>query len=628
MLKKLREQTAKILMSFLFGILILSFAIWGIGDIFRGGSPTSTIVTVGDSEIETRLFSQYLIRDINRLQAQLGTRPDLEQIRALGLVERLLRDFISGTLMDEQAKNMGMVVGPEQLKEHIAAEPMFQDEAGNFDRAKFDQALQFSNVSEAAYIIGIQRDITRAQLGEAVSGAVKVSRDFVEDFYRYRDERRVAETLIVPRGDGASLAEPDEAALQEVLAANPERFLKPEYRSLVLVELRAADLVDEIHVGEEELASEFEARREQFAKPERRSFEQVLFDSEEEAAAFEAAIDEGQSFAAAAEAQGVAPVALSELSQAALAAQMPGLADAVFQLEAGQISAPIQSPFGWHVIQLTDILPPYEPVFEDHREALAAELAERQAVDSLVSVANQLDDELGGGATLEEAADSLGLAVRRVDDLAQDGMTASGEQPDLPDPEEFLPAVFSAEVGEASLLNETPDGDYYVFRVDQVTPPAMPPLAEVRAEVVELWRQQEARQAALIEAEALADRVRLGADMAEIASEEDLSLGRTPAIDRFGSDPEAASPDLTAKLFGLAPGEVAVAEVPEGWAVLRLAEVQPGDPEANAEAVDILAEGLAQSLRNDMLTAFTRELERDLGVSINQAALDSVLASY
>ena len=106
-----------------------------------------------------------------------------------------------------------------------------------------------------------------------------------------------------------------------------------------------------------------------------------------------------------------------------------------------------------------------------------------------------------------------------------------------------------------------------------------------------------ARQAALIEAEALADRVRLGADMAEIASEEDLSLGRTPAIDRFGSDPEAASPDLTAKLFGLAP-------------------------------VDILAEGLAQSLRNDMLTAFTRELERDLGVSINQAALDSVLASY
>jgi len=630
MLDKLRKQAAKIFMSFLFGMLILSFAIWGVGDIFRSTSRTTVVATVGDSEVSAKLFSQYLTRDINRLQNQFGGRLDAEQIRALGIPERLLRDLISGTLLDEQANNLGMVVASEQIKQRIASQSIFQNEAGNFDRARFDQALQFSNLSEQAYVFGVERDIKREQLGEAASGAVSVSHRFVEEFYRYRDEHRVADTLTVPAGDGADLAEPDDAALEAVLTSHPERFQKPEYRSLVLIDLRAADLLDEIHVSDEELEREFEVRRDEFAKPERRSFEQVLFDTQAEAASFKAALDGGQDFAAAAEAAGVSPVTLTELSQADLAAQMPDLADAAFALDASAVAGPIESPFGWHVLRLTEVLPPYEPTLEDEREALTADLAKRHAVESLVSVANQLDDELGGGAELEDAAGRLGLTVRQIQDLDAQGVTVADEHPNLPDSEDFLPEVFAANVGETSLLHETPDGDYFVFRVDEVVPPALPPLDDVRADVLALWRQEEARQHALIEAEALADRVRLGADMAEIASEDGLELGRTPSLDRFGKGREKATvaPDLTAKLFTLGPDEVAVAEVPEGWVVLKLAEVEPGDPQANAQAVDILADGLTQALRNDMLTAFTQELERDLGVSINQAAFDDVTSSY
>jgi peptidyl-prolyl cis-trans isomerase D len=629
MLDKLRKQAGKIFMSFLFGMLILSFAIWGVGDIFRSTSRTTTVATVGNSEISANLFSQYLTRDLNRLRAQFGGRLDIDQIRALGIVERLLHDLIAGTLLDEEANNLGMVATPAQIRQRIAAQPMFQDDAGNFDRAKFNQALQFSNLSEQAYVIGVGRDLKREQLGEAASGAVSVSRRFVEDFYRYRDEHRIADTITVPQGDGADLAAPDDAALQAVLTSHAERFQKPEYRSLVLIELRAADVLDEIRVSDEDLEREFAARRDEFAKPERRSFKQVLFDSQSEAESFEAALDEGQDFAVAAEALGVEPVALTELSRADLAAQMADLAEAAFALKVGEVSKPIKSPFGWHVLRLTEILPPYEPTLEDERETLTKELAQRQAVESLVSIANQLDDELGGGATLEEAADSLGLTVRHIEDLDNTGATAAGEHPELPKSDEFLSDVFAAEPGEASLLNETPDGDYFVFRVDKVTPPALPPLDDVRAAVLDVWRQEEARQHALIEAEAIADRLRLGTDMAEVASEDGLELGRTPALDRFGKGSEKpAAPDLTAKLFSLGPDEVAVAEVPDGWVVLKLAEVEPGDPQTNTQAVDILADGLTQALRNDVLSGFTQELERDLGVSINQKALDAIMSSY
>jgi len=633
MLEKLRKQAAKILMSLLFGLLIMSFAIWGIGDIFRGSSQSTAVAEVGGAEIDVRTFSQYLTRDINRLQTQFGGRLEIDQIRALGIVERLLQELITGTLLDEQANNMGMVISQDQMKEHIVAEPIFQDETGRFDRFLFDQALQAANLSEAAYVIGVESDLLREQLGTAASGAVRVSHRFVEDFYRYRDERRVAETITVPRGGGEAFPEPDDAALQAVLTSRADRFQTPEVRSLTLIELRAADLMDEVRVSDEELQDEFDARRAEFAKPERRSLEQVLFDSEAEAAAFKTTLDGGREFAAAAEALELSPVVLAELTQEELAGQMADLAEAAFALQAGQVTEPIESPFGWHVVRVTEILPPYEAAFEDQREVLQAEIAERYAVDGLISLANQLDDELGAGAELEDAADSLGLAVTNLRDLDRTGATATttstGEQPDLPQSDDFLRDVFAAEIGETSLLSETPDGDYFVFRVDQATPPALRPLDDVRAEVLDLWRQEEARQHALIQAEALADQVRLGSDMAGIASAEGLSLGRTAAIDRFGSDPEAAaSPDLTAKLFGLGEDEIAVAEAPDGWVVLKLAEVQPGDPVANAQAVEILADGLAQSLQNDVLTAFTQELDRNLGVSINQDAIDAVLSAY
>ncbi len=637
MLEKLRKQAAKILMSLLFGLLIMSFAIWGIGDIFRGSSQTTTVAEVGGAEIDAQTFSQYLTRDINRLQTQFGARLEIDQIRALGIVERLLQELITGTLLDEQAYGMGMVISQDQMKQRIVAEPMFQDETGRFDRALFDQALQISNLSETAYVIGVERDLLREQLGTAASGAVRVSRRFVEDFYRYRDERRVAETITVPRGGGEAFPEPDDAALQAVLTSRADRFQTPEVRSLTLIELRAEYLLDEVRVSDEELQDEFDARRAEFAKPERRSLEQVLFDSEAEAATFKTALDGGREFAAAAEALELSPVVLAELSQAELSGQMADLAEAAFALQAGQVTEPIESPFGWHVVRVTEILPPYEAVFEDQREVLQAEIAERYAVDSLISLANQLDDELGAGAKLEEAADSLGLAVTNLRDLDRTGATptttatttATGERPDLPQSDDFLRDVFAAEIGETSLLSETPDGDYFVFRVDRATPPALRTLDEVRTEVLDLWRLEEARQHALIQAEALADQVRLGSDMAGIASAEGLSFGQTEPIDRFGSDPEAAaSPELTAKLFGLGEDEIGVAEVPDGWVVLKLAGIQPGDPVANAQAVEILADGLAQSLQNDVLTAFTRELDRSLGVSINQGAIDAVLSAY
>ena len=628
MLMKLRKQVAKIVITIMFGLLIMSFAFWGMGNPFSG-TQVEFVATVGDATIDRRTFRSTLSRQVNRLQTRLNSRLDGQLIRALGIPDQVLRELVTGALLDHQADAMKLAVSRAQIRDRIVADPQFQG-AGGFDRARFVQALRTTNVSEAQYENDMQRDIQRSQIVTAATGAITVSRSFLESFYTYREERRIAETMLVPAGDGSDLPPPGEEALAETHAAFATRFETPEYRSITLIELRAADLVDEIAVDEEEVRIEFDARRDEFSRPETRTLEQVVLDDEPAAQAFREALNDGRDFTAAAQSiLGRRSVTLSSVTRNQLALQMPDLAEAVFSLDQGSVGGPLESPFGWHVFRLNTVEPAHDPEFAEARDQLVRELTERAAVDSLVSIANQLDDELAGGASLETVGAQLGLATRKLGGIDRGGLNRAGEPSDLIDSANLLPAVFSTPAGEESLLTETPDGDYYIFRVDGVMSPALKRLAEVREEVTILWRQEEAAARAQTRAEALAERVSPSVSMAEVAAAEGVELVTTGPIDRLGTEPEAArNPDLTARLFELAPGEVTTAQGRDGWLVARLIEVRPGDPSADPAALDSLAEGLADSMKNDLFSAFSVELQQTYDVEINQRTVEDVLETY
>ena len=164
-----------------------------------------------------------------------------------------------------------------------------------------------------------------------------------------------------------------------------------------------------------------------------------------------------------------------------LESQLPEIAAAAFALAEGGVSKPVESPLGWHILQVTAIEPGLEPSFERVHDELAEDLAMRSAVDSIVSIANELDDELGSGATLEEAAELLGLELRAVPAIDAGGRDPDGEVIDgLPPVGEFIPAAFQTQPGDDNLLNETRDGNYFVVRVDSITPSVVRPLEEVR----------------------------------------------------------------------------------------------------------------------------------------------------
>ncbi len=627
----MRKTLIKIVTFGLFGLLIMSFAVWGIGDVFRGGRQITTVVEVGDIAIDQRELSRAVSIELRRLQPQFGNRLTPEIARSLGLVERVLQGMINGALMDQQAADMGLVVSEARLKQTILEEPAFRDDLGNFDRNRFLQILQNNNLSESQYLAELRKDARRRQISGPVGGAQAAPRALAEAIYVYQEELRAAEAMLVPTDRAAEPGNPDAMALETFYEGISGAFQSPEYRSVTYIRLQHEDLLDEIApASEEELLADYNRRRNDFQVPERRRLEQILLEESAIAEQAMSRLKQGFAFEEVAREFGATPIDLGELSKDDLAQQMPAMADAAFALGVGDVSEPIESDFGWHLLRVNEIFPGEDPSFEDVRDELAQDLLMRGAVDSMIALANQLDDELAGGASLEEAAGALNLPVQHVAAVDRQGQDQSGETIEgLPPTDGFSDLAFNTAAGEESLLSEMPDGGFLIVRVNSITSAASRPLEAVRDQVVERWRQSERENATLETAEALAQRVRDGETLSALAEAEGLELQTIEPLDRLGR--KAGSPAaraLAGGLFQIGAGQVTVAQAPDGYLVAQLTEIRAADPGADRDTVAALQDNLAKALSNDLMASFSADLSRAFGASVDQILVDQVLASY
>ena len=179
------------------------------------------------------------------------------------------------------------------------------------------------------------------------------------------------------------------------------------------------------------------------------------------------------------------------------------------------------------------------------------------------------------------------------------------------------------------MLTETGDGDFFILRVDSITPAQARPLEEVRDQVVELWREAQRAMLAREQAEAMMERAKSGTELQALAAEAGLELVQTEPMTRFDTAADRTpSPALAARLFQIQLGEVTTASAPSGHLVAKLIEIQPADPAADTEAVTSVENSLAQALRGDLLQQFMADLRGQFGVTVNERALDELLATF
>ncbi len=628
MLVKMRKFAGTWIMAIFSFMIILSFAVWGVGDIFRGRT-SNTVVTVGDIEIAGTELSREFRRQMSQMQRLFGGTLDAEQARNLGLDDRALNALVARALYDLEAENLGLAVSDDFIRDAIQGNPNFHNQAGVFDRAIFDSVISRMGYGEQRFIALMRAETIRSQLLGSLVSAVPTPKFAVDALYRHREERRAASYVVVTNDSITGLAEPSETALERFHGENAAQFTAPEYRAFTFIHLTVDDVIDEIGVAEDEVQAEYDERRDLYVTPEKRDVEQILLPDEAAARAAYAALMSGEDFLAVAErttgATGDA-VALGKITRGDL---FGAVTDMVFALGVDEIGEPLESPFGWHIFRVRAVDPEYARPFAEVRDALEREIALRGAADVLHRLAKRLDDELGGGATIEKAGAALQLPVTRIDGVDDAGL-GPNDLPvaGLPTVRGFLSTAYATPEGDASLLIESDDGSYFVLRVDGVTPPTLRPLDSIRGEVIRAWRAAERDRLAAARATEAAERINGGTSMATVAGDLGLDVTVGDPVRRDGDGAALQfSNDLVRALFSGSIGDAvsAPSRSGSGHVVARLDEIVAAarGSDGDARRASIRAE-MQGAMANDLTTQYRMALEARYPVKINRGAVDAL----
>jgi peptidyl-prolyl cis-trans isomerase D len=621
MLQSLRHHASSWIVKILFGFLILSFSLWGINDIFRGDRDP-VVAKVGGVAITFTQLNDALRQQMARLQPLFGGALDRDQAKQLGLIDRALDTLVDRAAFANAVDDFGLIVTDDMIRRHIQSESAFHNSLGQFDRTQFHRVLAQNGLNEGSYVAGLRRDLAAAQIMGAVTANTPAPDTLVASLHRYGEESRVADTITVPASDSDTPPAPDQATVEQHYQATIQQYMTPELRTISYVLIDPAAMVADVSVSDEQLKADYEARIKEFSVPEERDVDQVVLKDEAEAKQVVALLDQGKSLEEAVK-EAKSSASVVKLGLVKREDLIGELADPAFSLQAGQHSAPIKSPLGWHVLTVNKVETGHVTPFEEVRDKLRKDLAAHKAADEAHSIGIKFEDALAGGATLAEAADQIGLKPVTLPPMDAQGMTAEGKPvPNLIKDERFMRAVSETPQGQESQMIELPQDRFVVVRVENIASPAAKPLDEVKDQVIASWQAEQRMAAAKKRADAIAERINKGEKAAAVAESEKLPLKTTPAFSRTSKTDTGLPDSLKAQMFELQAGNAAVGESDQAYVVGILKEIKPA-PEMAPDARTELSSQVSRAIADDLVAQLITALRARYHVEIRRDIIDS-----
>ena len=539
----------------LMGGLTLSFVVWGIADVFNGGS-SAGVASVGSTEIGQLEF-QRLYRNFVRNQGQqmgMEITPDMAQ--KMGLPQVALQQLISRTALDNEADRLGLTTPDAELAQDVRSMSAFRGPLGTFDRPTFVQALQTAQYSEDQFLAEVRQDMTRDQLTQAVEANFLVPPTYAMALFQYLNEKRAADYVILSPDLVGDVAPPSDAVLAAFVKDHPARYSTPEYRDADYAVITPSDVMGQVAVSDAQIQQEYDAHKTTYVVPEKRDIQQIEFKTGKEAADARAQIDKAMSFDELASHRGLKPdqISLGTLTQAEL--PDPDRAKAIFALPENQVSQPLKGAFGGYVlVRVTKVTPGSNKTLADVKDDIKKTLTTALAANKLVDAVNAYTDARSGGGDLKEAAQKAGMKIGHLTAVDTNGLKPDGSKADVPADAEFLPALFKTEMGEDSDPFPTKAGDYFVVHVNGITPPKLKPLDQVRAQALADWTNEQRGKLLAAKALALTDQAEKEKSLDNVAKQMKVPVQHSPALTRQTND-TMFSATFVQQLFVAQPGAV------------------------------------------------------------------------
>lgn len=620
-----KHWIGRAILTIVMGFIIVSFAIWGIGDMLRGFR-SDTVGEIGGAKLTGEQIRLAYQNELTRIQRQLGRAVSNDQARQLGLDRSVLDRIVDETVLDQQIKRLGLTISDAAIADALRDDPSFKDASGAFDRARFEAAIRDAGFNEQTFVQRQREVYTRREVAEAVTGDMGAPDALLTAMNRYRNETRSIDVATLSPAAAGAVPAPTDAELQTWFDAHKSQYRAPAYRKIALVTLAPADIAKADAVGAADARKFYDANKDRFGSPERRRLLQIVYQTEDEAKAAAAKLAGGASFDALLADKGLkeSDVDLGLKTKAEMFDK--AVAEAGFALAPGATVGPVKGEFGYAVLKAAEVQPSAYKAFADVEPEIRAELALRDAGDRVRDLRDRIEDERASGRPLADAAKAAGLQVRVIDAIDATGRDAAGAVvPNVPDPERVLRSVFGSDVGVDNDVIATPTRTYVWFDVLGVTPARDRTLAEVRDKATAAWTAQQTAARLREKADALLARIRGGESFDAVAKAAGLDVRRFDGVRREGTV-TGLSQSAATQAFNVKVGEAGSAAADgdgRSLFVVRSSAVPPLDAKS-AEATQ-LSKALAEQLSGDVIAEYVARLRADAKVTLDNAAIDRAM---
>ncbi len=638
MLITIRERASGVIGWTVAGVIILVFAVWGIESYFEGVSKI-IVATADDVEIDQEMYQQALTESRRRMVQKMGRNVDTELFASTVFKRQVIEDLLSNTLQKEYLLATGYRVSDAQLATIIQNTPVFQSD-GVFDRERYEILIQDAGRRS---VLGYEQQQRRQgavdQLMNGFAQSAFVAPSSVDRAWKLLGQRRKATYTTLELDQFLDQIEISEASIAEEYQSNRDAYFKPAEVQVEYLKLSVEELGESLESDESELRGVYDENPERFVQPGSRSASHILIKIEE--GADESAVDQVRANAAEIASRARGGESFSELAKSysedtgsarlggKLGIVRPGtmvkpFEEAVFSLREGDISDPVRTEYGFHVIQLDKVTDSRVQPFDQVREEIEKEVRRLRAEEQF----NELAEVFGN--VVFEQPDSLDPAAEQVGlDLKRSGWFALNDGKGIASANAVRDAAFNDEVlvdGLNSELIELDADTLVALRKLDYRERRQLSLAEAKPEIEKLLRDQKASVAMDIEGQALLDQLGSGADWDQLLREKQLGSVKLPENEEGLVEPleqaiaaqvyELAAPDGGAVSYG------AERISPARFAIFRLEQVVYGDPATMSDEQRLAVERLLLARRgNELILGWRRGLRQRANVQINEEQL-------
>lgn len=627
MLQMFRSGLTSYFATALLGLLIASFALWGIGGDILGGAGNN-VAQIGDEKLSLNDYAKEFQSKFTEIQQQSNGVATRAMVVDQGLATQWVNELVQRETFAYAAHDLNIRVTDNQLREFIMGIEAFQDTFGEFSKANFENIAGFRGYTPGEFEEILRRDLERQNLMTSIISGISIPDAVEKTFLKYITEERTAEIVTIPTSAITDIPAADEETLLKFYNDSSANYMAPEYRDFRFIILATKDFMGDITVTDEEIEEIMGNPAAGTAGNEQRDFEQILFEDKESADKAYSDLEAGRAFSDIIIASGsTAEEALVTDHNMQDVTDTYGLssAEAIFTTDEGKYTAPVETDFGWRIF---NVAKSEKPV--DDKETLQAEaiktLKEEKALDLLYTKSELINDELAAGASLSDIAESLSLELKEAHDIDRSGYNSKGDLvTNIPTDPTFLSTVFQALEMDEPVLEELESGEYYIFMVDNIQETTLRPFDEVKTSVADIWTTKTRR-----------DMAQAKATEIQLASQDDISLKDLAAQsadypfisvtltrnDQTGK----VSQDIQRSIFSLNTGdaEVITASDGNGFVVVKLISRKLPD-NADLQIGNSQLKGfLKREYEQRFLANYWRHLEASLPVIINQRGVNAV----